>query len=83
VYHARGYNVVTVQLPEQELNGGVVRLNVIQARLSRLTVSGNRYYSEQNIRAGLPTLQPGQTPNLPRSRPTSGWPTRTRPRSSS
>jgi hypothetical protein len=32
VYHARGYSVVTVQLPEQELNGGVVRLNVIQTR---------------------------------------------------
>jgi hemolysin activation/secretion protein len=65
LYHARGYNVVTVQLPEQELNGGVVRLNVIQARLSRVTVSGNRYFSEQNIRAGLPTLRTGQTPNLP------------------
>jgi hemolysin activation/secretion protein len=65
LYHARGYSVVTVQLPEQELNGGVVRLNVIQTRLSRVTVSGNRYFSEQNIRAGLPTLQPGQTPKLP------------------
>jgi hemolysin activation/secretion protein len=65
LYHARGYSVVTVQLPEQELNGGVVRLNVIQTRLSRLNVSGNRWFSEQNIRAALPTLQPGQTPNLP------------------
>jgi len=64
LYHARGYQLVTVQLPEQELNGGVVRLNVIQTRLSRVSVSGNRYFSEQNIRAGLPALQPGQTPNL-------------------
>jgi hemolysin activation/secretion protein len=64
LYQAHGYNVVTVQLPEQELNGGVVRLNVIQARLARVSVSGNRYFSEQNIRAGLPTLLPGQTPNL-------------------
>jgi hemolysin activation/secretion protein len=64
LYHARGYNVVTVQLPEQELNGGVVRLNVIQARLARVSVSGNRWFTEQNIRAGLPTLRPGQTPNL-------------------
>jgi len=65
LYHARGYMVVTVQLPEQELNGGVVRLNVIQTRVSRVSVSGNRYFSEQNIRAALPTLQPGRTPNLP------------------
>ncbi len=64
VYHARGYNVVTVQLPEQELNGGVVRLNVIQTHVSRVSVGGNRHYSEENIRASLPTLQPGQTPNL-------------------
>jgi hemolysin activation/secretion protein len=64
LYHARGYKVVTVQLPEQELNGGVVRLNVVQTLLSRVTVSGNRYASEQNIRAGLPSLQPGRTPNL-------------------
>ncbi|MGB9110025.1 MAG: POTRA domain-containing protein, partial [Telluria sp.] len=65
LYHARGYSVVTVQLPEQELNGGVVRLQVIQTKLSRVTVSGNRWFSEQNIRAGLPTLQSGQTPKLP------------------
>jgi hemolysin activation/secretion protein len=64
LYHARGYKVVTVQLPEQELNGGVVRLNVVQTRLSRVSVSGNRYFSEQNIRASLPALQPGQSPNL-------------------
>jgi hemolysin activation/secretion protein len=64
LYHARGYKVVTVQLPEQELNGGVVRLNVVQTLLSRVSVSGNRYFSEQNIRASLPALHPGRTPNL-------------------
>jgi len=26
LYRARGYDMVTVQLPEQELNGGAVRL---------------------------------------------------------
>lgn len=64
VYHARGYNVVTVQLPEQELNGGVVRLNVVQTRIGRVTVSGNTVFDEANIRRSLPALQPGQTPNL-------------------
>jgi hemolysin activation/secretion protein len=64
LYHARGWQVVTVQLPEQELNGGVVRLNVVQTRLSRVTVSGNRFFSDGNVLAGLPTLQPGRTPNL-------------------
>jgi hemolysin activation/secretion protein len=66
LYHARGYNVVTVQLPEQELNGGVVRLNVLQTKIGKVTISGNKAYSQENIRRSLPALQPGQTPNLTR-----------------
>jgi hemolysin activation/secretion protein len=64
VYHAHGFNVVTVQLPEQELNGGVVRLNVIQTKVRQVEVTGNRWFSEANVRASLPTLVPGATPNL-------------------
>jgi hemolysin activation/secretion protein len=66
LYHARGYTVVTVQLPEQELNGGVVRLKVIQTTIGKVIVGGNKAFSEANIRRSLPTLQPGQTPNLPK-----------------
>ncbi len=64
LYHARGWNTVTVQLPEQELEGGVVRLNVIQARVRQVQVGGNKYVSEANVRAALPALRPGATPNL-------------------
>ena len=66
LYHARGYNVVTVQLPEQELNGGVVRLHVLQTRIGRVTVDGNRAFSLENIRRSLPALREGETPNLAR-----------------
>jgi len=64
VYHAHGYNVVTVQLPEQELNGGVVRLNVVQTTVRQVEVTGNRWFTEANVRASLPALRPGATPNL-------------------
>ncbi|SFC96172.1 ShlB/FhaC/HecB family hemolysin secretion/activation protein [Massilia yuzhufengensis] len=64
LYHARGYSVVTVQLPEQELNGGVVRLQVLQTKIGRVTVAGNRSFSAANIRRSLPALREGQTPNL-------------------
>ncbi|MCC2970569.1 ShlB/FhaC/HecB family hemolysin secretion/activation protein [Massilia sp. IC2-476] len=66
LYHARGYNVVTVQLPEQELNGGVVRLNVQQTKIGKVTVEGNRAFSVENIRRSLPALREGETPNLTR-----------------
>ncbi|MDQ1834134.1 ShlB/FhaC/HecB family hemolysin secretion/activation protein [Massilia scottii] len=66
LYHARGYQVVTVRLPEQELNRGVVRLDVVQTRIGRILVSGNKVVDEANVRRALPALQPGRTPNLDR-----------------
>jgi hemolysin activation/secretion protein len=63
-YHARGYSMVTVELPEQELNRGVVLLNVVQTKVGRVFVKDNRYFEETNIRRSLPGLQEGQTPNL-------------------
>jgi hemolysin activation/secretion protein len=64
LYRARGYDMVTVQLPEQELNGGAVRLNVVQTTVRQVEVTGNRWFSETNVRASLPTIVPGATPNL-------------------
>ena len=63
-YHARGYQVVSVRLPEQELNGGVVRLDVLQAKIGKVTVSGNRFFDEANVRRSLPALETGKTPKL-------------------
>lgn len=65
-YHARGYNVVTIELPEQELNRGVVLLRVVETKIGRVKVKGNQYFDEANIRRSLPALREGQTPNLPR-----------------
>ena len=64
LYHERGYKVVTVQLPEQELNGGVVHLKVVQATIGQVRVEGNRYFSQEGVRRSLPGLREGATPNL-------------------
>ncbi len=66
VYHARGYNIVTVELPEQELDKGVVQFKVVETRIGRIKVSGNQYFDEANIRRALPHLQEGKTPDLKR-----------------
>ena len=63
-YHERGYSVVTVELPEQELTSGVVKLHVVQTKIGRVVVKNNKYFDEANIRRSLPELQEGQTPNL-------------------
>lgn len=63
-YHQRGYKVVTVRLPEQELNRGVVQLNVVQSKVARVKVTGNRFVDSANVRRALPTLVEGTTPNV-------------------
>jgi hemolysin activation/secretion protein len=63
-YHERGYSVVQIELPEQELNRGVVVLKVVQTKIGRIKVMGNQYFDEANVRRALPTLQAGQAPNL-------------------
>jgi hemolysin activation/secretion protein len=63
-FHKQGYNVVTIELPEQELNGGVVTLRVVETKIGRVTVKNNQHFDEANIRRSLPVLQEGSSPNL-------------------
>ena len=62
-YRARGYSAVQVYLPEQELARGEVLLRVIEARIAKLEVRGNKHFDEANVRRSLPSLSVGATPN--------------------
>jgi len=42
LYAEVGYGAVRVQLPEQEIDDGIVRLRVIEARLGHLRIEGNQ-----------------------------------------
>jgi hemolysin activation/secretion protein len=63
VYRNRGYGVVQVLLPEQDITKGVVRLRVIEPKIAKITVEGNQFYDEANVRRSLPALTAGTTPN--------------------
>ena len=63
-YHDRGFKLTTVRLTEQELNQGVVRLNVVETKVGNVIVSGNQFFDEANIRRSLPSLNPGTPPNM-------------------
>lgn len=62
-YRDRGYGVVQVTLPEQDITRGVVQFRVIEPRIGKVIVEGNEHFNETNIRASLPGLTPGATPN--------------------
>lgn len=64
VYQAAGYLTVFVDLPEQRVDGGVVRLKVIEGRIERLAVTGSRYFDQGQIRTQVAELAPGNVPNF-------------------
>ena len=62
VYKDRGYNTVSVLLPEQALEGGEVLLKVIEGRIRTVMVTGHAFFDYANIRASLPALKEGEVP---------------------
>jgi hemolysin activation/secretion protein len=59
-YHEAGYPTVLVMLPEQTVEQGTVRLQVIEAILADIKVTGNRYFSRRRILEKLPSLKIGE-----------------------
>lgn len=58
-----GYSFHRVILQPQSLAQGIVKLKVIEFPLGKLTVKGQKYFSESNIRRSLPMLVEGEAPN--------------------
>ena len=63
-YTSKGYSAVQVILPEQQIDDGEVEFDVVEAKIGKVVVEGNKYFDEANIRASLPQVRPGQPPNI-------------------
>ena len=56
-YQQRGYQSVYVDLPGQQVSGGVVLLQVTQTRVGTVQVVGARYHDPARLRAAVPALE--------------------------
>lgn len=65
-YAAAGFSAIKAVLPEQEAEGGVFKISVIEAKLGQVRVIGNQAYDKQNILNSAPDLIAGEAPNLNR-----------------
>ncbi|HEY4317413.1 MAG TPA: ShlB/FhaC/HecB family hemolysin secretion/activation protein [Herbaspirillum sp.] len=63
-YRARGYQLVRIDLPEQELDHGVVVFNVVQIKIALVKIEGNKHFDDANIRRSLPDLNQWEVPNM-------------------
>jgi len=59
-YQKLGYPTVLVVVPEQTVDQGTVRLDVVEGRLLHITVTGNDYFSRYNILRKLPSVKIGE-----------------------
>jgi hemolysin activation/secretion protein len=64
-FHDEGYLTVFVNIPEQEVNAGVVKLDVLEGKIEKLTVDGSRYYSLGKIRQSVTEFAEGHVPHFP------------------
>ncbi len=65
LYRDSGYGTVLVDIPEQDVVGGIVTLVVVEGAVERLRISGSRYFSLGRIREKVPALAEGSVPYLP------------------
>ncbi|MBW1796894.1 MAG: ShlB/FhaC/HecB family hemolysin secretion/activation protein [Deltaproteobacteria bacterium] len=61
--HDKGYQFHRVVVPPQRTADGVIMLRILIFPLDKITVKGNKHFSDENILASIPCLQPGQSPN--------------------
>lgn len=64
-YQDNGYLRVLVNIPQQEVTSGVVRLEVLESRVGEVKVVGNRYFSQASILRAVPALRPGTILHVP------------------
>lgn len=56
-YRERGFVTVSVALPPQKLTNAVVKVKVTEAPLAAINVTGNRWYSTENVLRAVPSLR--------------------------
>jgi hemolysin activation/secretion protein len=66
LYRDAGYGGVVAYVPPQTGAPGQATIAVLEGRISRVYVAGNRQFSEANIRSAVPQLREGETPQVRR-----------------
>lgn len=64
IYKSHGYPIVVVTIPQQNVIGGIVRLDVVEGIIDRLKISGNKYFSRRDLRKEVPSMEKGKSLNM-------------------
>jgi len=64
-YQDAGYLSVLVSLPNQQVDRGEVRLEVVETPVSAVTVTGAKHHLPSRIKDAVPALKEGEVPHFP------------------
>jgi hemolysin activation/secretion protein len=63
-YREKGFQTVTVEVPEQSGRGGIIVLRAVENSVGRVRVRGSRYFDLERIKRAVPSLGPGSVPDF-------------------
>jgi hemolysin activation/secretion protein len=63
-FHEKGYQTVSVSIPQQDPRRGIIRLEVNEGTVARLRVTGAKWFLPSRIKAEVPSLAEGSVPNF-------------------
>lgn len=63
-FHDKGYQTVSVLIPQQDPRFGIIRLEVVEGTVGRLRVKGSTWYLPSRIIAQSPSMAEGGVPNM-------------------
>lgn len=63
-YASKGYQTVTVSIPQQNVENGIVVLKVAEVKVGRLRVKNSRFFDLDKIKAKAPSVAEGKVPNF-------------------
>ena len=64
-YHHQGYPTVIVNIPLQTLDSDMVKLQVMESKIGKVRVTGNKYFTMKRLRRSLPAILTGRILYLP------------------
>ena len=65
-YHDKGFETVSVVIPQQDPRRGVIRLEIVEAKVGRLRVNGAKWFLPSAIRRDAPSVAEGVVPDMNR-----------------
>lgn len=63
-YHDKGFQTVSVSIPEQNSQRKVITLKVVELKVGRLRVKNSRYFDLERIKTRAESLKEGVVPNF-------------------